>query len=249
MYIYWLKKSLISKNSLLVCDSWWRVQCDVSILRTTTHQKSISHTQFWSSQNTCSLLITIKTVHLSRIKNIFRVKQHFRSAATTFTHNPPEKCLQNGAAFYAARIQVLHVVFFSLFFFQHMLRYTRGFLTSIPLRASTSYGTRNFTANSTIRQVVPFSRTAKMALSGLLDSPDRFSPSCSASTTDSASTPDQGRGNKGVTDGVGGQGGTHTHDLTHTHTHDHTSAETCRISRNGCLMISFWVWRRVPHMF
>lgn len=108
---------------------------------------------------------------------------------------------------------------FFFFFFQHMLRYTRGFLTSIPLRASTSYGTRNFTANSTIRQVVPFSRTAKMALSGLLDRPDRFSPSCSASTTDSASTPDQGRGNKGVTDGVGGQGGTHTHDLTHTRSH------------------------------
>lgn len=65
----------------------------------------------------------------------------------------------------------------------------RGFLTSIPLSASTSYGTRNLTANSTIRHVVPFSRTAKMALSGLVERPDRFSPSCSASTTDSASTP------------------------------------------------------------
>lgn len=41
-----------------------------------------------------------------------------------------------------------------------------------------------------MRHVVPFSRTAKMALSGLLERPDRFSPSCSASTTDSASTPD-----------------------------------------------------------
>lgn len=66
----------------------------------------------------------------------------------------------------------------------------RGFLTSIPLSASTSYGTRNFTANSTIRHVVPFSRTAKMALSGLLERPDRFSPSCSADTADSANTPD-----------------------------------------------------------
>ncbi|TNN71494.1 hypothetical protein EYF80_018328 [Liparis tanakae] len=40
--------------------------------------------------------------------------------------------------------------------------------------------------------VVPFSRTAKMALSGLVERPDRFSPSCSASTTDSASTPGHG---------------------------------------------------------
>lgn len=94
-----------------------------------------------------------------------------------------------------------------------------GFLTSIPLRASTSYGTRNFTANSTIRHVVPFSRTAKMALSGLLDRPDRFSPSCSASTTDSASTPEHtgewiiGGGTcvSGVADGgrVGTQSRTH----------------------------------------
>lgn len=65
----------------------------------------------------------------------------------------------------------------------------RGFLTSMPLRASTSYGTRNFTANSTIRHVVPFSRTAKMALSGLVDRPERFSPSCSACTAGSATAP------------------------------------------------------------
>lgn len=72
-------------------------------------------------------------------------------------------------------------------------KHAREILTSIPLSASTSYGTRNLTANSTIRHVVPFSRTAKIALSGLSDSPDRFSPSCSASTTDSASAPEDDR--------------------------------------------------------
>lgn len=95
-----------------------------------------------------------------------------------------------------------------------------GFLTSIPLRASTSYGTRNFAANSTIRHVVPFSRTAKMALSGLLDRPERFSPSCSASTAGSAATPE--RTPEPSTVRVEGAGGRWTH--------------ICRISRNGVLM-------------
>lgn len=125
MYIYWLKKSLISKNSLLVFDSWWRVQCDVSILRTTTHQKSISHTQFWSSQNTCSLLITIKTVHLSRIKNIFRVKQHFRSAATTFTHNPP-KNVSKTEPHSMQLVSKCCMLFFFLCFFSNICWDTRG---------------------------------------------------------------------------------------------------------------------------
>lgn len=59
----------------------------------------------------------------------------------------------------------------------------------MPFSASTSYGIRNLLANSAIRQVVPFSRTAKMSLSGLLDSPDRFSLSCSATTISRVTVP------------------------------------------------------------
>jgi len=110
------------------------------------------------------------------------------------------------------------------------------FLTSIPLSASTSYGTRNLTANSTIRHVVPFSRTAKMALSGLVERPDRFSPSCSASTTDSASTPGHRMVGWKLEVIVGGGGGLVSAGLQMRRTRN---KEPCRVGRNGDIVVVY----------
>ena len=72
-----IDKKWYRKILSLSSDSWWRIQCDVSILRTTTHQRSRFHTRVWCPQNTRSLLISMKTVHLNTIKNIFACKTTF----------------------------------------------------------------------------------------------------------------------------------------------------------------------------